>query len=299
MVAVKKQTALHIKDQHYKYIFMAPTIIALLLTTIFPLVYSLFISLFNWNLVKPDSQWQFIGLRNYIEILRNTEYLSALKLTILYVIATVAIEVILGVLLALLAFQQVVGTRILRTVVISAMVISPVIVGTAWRLMYNPGYGLINYFLDKIGIGGYGFLADANTVIPAIIVADVWEWTPLVFLIVLAGLQSVSQDAIEAASIDGANAIQRFFYVILPALKPSLILAILMRTMDSFKQYDLIYAMTSGGPGTASQNVNILMYNTAFQYFNVSKGAAMGVISVIIINTIAMFLLKLNKREVQ
>ena len=276
---------------------MAPTVAALLLTTVFPLVYSIVISLFNWNLVKPDTKWQFVGLRNYVNILKNPEYISALKVTLIYVIVVVAVEVVLGVLLALLAFQKVFGTRILRTVVISAMVISPVIVGTAWRLMYNPGYGLINYFLDRIGIGGYGFLADAKTVIPAIMVADVWEWTPLVFLICLSGLQSVSQDALEAASIDGANAIQHFFYITLPALRPSIILAVLMRTMDAFKQYDLIYAMTAGGPGTASQNVNILMYNTAFQYFNVSKGAAMGVLSVILINIVAMFLLKLNKRE--
>lgn len=276
---------------------MAPTVAALLLTTVFPLVYSIVISLFNWNLVKPDTKWQFVGLRNYVNILKNPEYISALKVTLIYVIVVVAVEVVLGVLLALLAFQKVFGTRILRTVVISAMVISPVIVGTAWRLMYNPGYGLINHFLDRIGIGGYGFLADAKTVIPAIMVADVWEWTPLVFLICLSGLQSVSQDALEAASIDGANAIQRFFYITLPALRPSIILAVLMRTMDAFKQYDLIYAMTAGGPGTASQNVNILMYNTAFQYFNVSKGAAMGVLSVILINIVAMFLLKLNKRE--
>ena len=276
---------------------MAPTVAALLLTTVFPLVYSIVISLFNWNLVKPDTKWQFVGLRNYVNILKNPEYISALKVTLIYVIVVVAVEVVLGVLLALLAFQKVFGTRILRTVVISAMVISPVIVGTAWRLMYNPGYGLINYFLDRIGIGGYGFLADAKTVIPAIKVAEVWEWTPLVFLICLSGLQSVSQDALEAASIDGANAIQRFFYITLPALRPSIILAVLMRTMDAFKQYDLIYAMTAGGPGTASQNVNILMYNTAFQYFNVSKGAAMGVLSVILINIVAMFLLKLNKRE--
>lgn len=283
--------------KHYKILFMAPTVAALLLTTVFPLVYSIIISLFNWNLVKPDTKWQFVGLRNYVNILKNPEYISALKVTLIYVIVVVAVEVVLGVLLALLAFQKVFGTRILRTVVISAMVISPVIVGTAWRLMYNPGYGLINYFLDRIGIGGYGFLADAKTVVPAIMVADVWEWTPLVFLICLSGLQSVSQDALEAASIDGANAIQRFFYITLPALRPSIILAVLMRTMDAFKQYDLIYAMTAGGPGTASQNVNILMYNTAFQYFNVSKGAAMGVLSVILINIVAMFLLKLNKRE--
>lgn len=276
---------------------MAPTVAALLLTTVFPLVYSIVISLFNWNLVKPDTKWQFVGPRNYVNILKNPEYISALKVTLIYVIVVVAVEVVLGVLLALLAFQKVFGTRILRTVVISAMVISPVIVRTAWRLMYNPGYGLINYFLDRIGIGGYGFLADAKTVIPAIMVTDVWEWTPLVFLICLSGLQSVSQDALEAASIDGANAIQRFFYITLPALRPSIILAVLMRTMDAFKQYDLIYAMTAGGPGTASQNVNILMYNTAFQYFNVSKGAAMGVLSVILINIVAMFLLKLNKRE--
>ena len=279
-----------------KALFMAPTIIVLLATTVFPLAYSLVISLFDWNLVKPDSKWKFVGLKNYIETLKNPGYLASLKITVTYVIAAVVCEVVLGILLALLAYQQVLGTRILRTVVISAMVISPVVVGTAWRLMYNPGYGLINYLLDRIGIGGYGFLADAKTVIPAILLADIWEWTPLVFLIVLSSLPNVSVDALEAAGIDGANAFQRFFYITLPSLKPAILLAVLMRTMDAFKQYDLIYAMTQGGPGVASQNVNILMYNTAFQYFNVSKASAMAVISVILINVISTFLLKAARR---
>ncbi|MBQ8306474.1 MAG: sugar ABC transporter permease [Blautia sp.] len=280
-----------------KVLFMAPTIIVLLATTVFPLAYSLVISLFDWNLVKPDTKWKFVGLKNYIETLKNPGYLASLRITFIYVIAAVVLEVVLGILLALLAYQQVLGSRILRTVVISAMVISPVVVGTAWRLMYNPGYGLINYFLDRIGIGGYGFLADAKTVIPAILLADIWEWTPLVFLIVLSSLPNVSVDALEAAGIDGANAFQRFFYITLPSLKPSILLAVLMRTMDAFKQYDLIYAMTQGGPGVASQNVNILMYNTAFQYFNVSKASAMAVISVILINMISSILLKVTRRE--
>jgi len=224
--------------KHYKIFFMAPTVAALLLTTVFPLVYSIVISLFNWNLVKPDTKWQFVGLRNYVNILKNPEYISALKVTLIYVIVVVAVEVVLGVLLALLAFQKVFGTRILRTVVISAMVISPVIVGTAWRLMYNPGYGLINYFLDRIGIGGYGFLADAKTVIPAIIVADVWEWTPLVFLICLSGLQSVSQDALEAASIDGANAIQKFFRITVPIMKDTVMINMIIVVTGAFRVYD-------------------------------------------------------------
>ena len=279
-----------------KALFMAPTIIVLLATTVFPLAYSLVISLFDWNLVKPDSKWKFVGLKNYIETLKNPGYLASLKITVTYVIAAVVCEVVLGILLALLAYRQVLGTRILRTVVISAMVISPVVVGTAWRLMYNPGYGLINYLLDRIGIGGYGFLADAKTVIPAILLADIWEWTPLVFLIVLSSLPNVSVDALEAAGIDGANGFQQFFDITLPSLKPAILLAVLMRTMDAFKHYDLIYAMTQGGPGVASQNVNILMYNTAFQYFNVSKASAMAVISVILINVISTFLLKAVRR---
>lgn len=291
-IGIQRRT---LTDAQCSKLFMIPTIVVLIMLTIFPLVYSLVISFFNWNLLS-NSPMEFIAFDNYVDIFTDPTYQKALGITFVYTGASVFFEIILGVMLALLAYQGAFGTRILRTVVISAMVISPVVVGTAWRLMYNEGYGLINYILDQVGIGGYPFLSDNKTVLPAIILADIWEWTPLVFVIVLAGLQGVSTDILEAASADGANAWQKFWKIIIPCIAPSIVFALLLRIMESFKSYDLIYTMTGGGPGTASQNINVLMYKTAFRYYDLSLTAAMAVISLIIVNIIAGFLLKLNAK---
>lgn len=295
-VPSRKSGLKHLRgDKKYTVMFMGPTIIALILLTIFPMVYSLVISLFGWDLLEKGSL-QFVGLKNYIALFKDSTYLRALIITLRYTMVSVTIEVILGLALAMLAYQNLFGTRILRTVIISAMVISPVVVGTAWRLMYNEGYGLINYILDTIGIGGYSFLADAKTVLYAIIAADVWEWTPLVFVICLSGLQGVSTDMIEAAAVDGAGAWRKFLSIILPSIAPSIVFSVLLRVMESFKAYDLIYTMTCGGPGTASQNLNVLMYKTAFEYYEVSNAASMAIVSLILVNIISMFILKINDR---
>lgn len=292
--ACGKRGRLRLTDAQYGRLFLAPAVVALLMLTVFPMVYSLVISLFGWDLLDKGS-FQFVGLKNYLSVVRDAVYRKALAVTFAFTGISVALEVVLGIALAMLAYQNVFGTRVLRTVVISAMVISPVVVGTAWRLMYNEGYGLINYILDRVGIGGYSFLADAKTVLGAIIVTDVWEWTPLVFVIVLAALQGVSTDVLEAASVDGAGAWKRFTRVILPSIGPSVVFAVLLRVMESFKSYDLIYTMTGGGPGTASQNLNVLMYKTAFQYYEISRAAAMAILSLLLVNLISAVLLRWNQ----
>jgi multiple sugar transport system permease protein len=175
---------------------------------------------------------------------------------------------------------------------IAGMVISPVIVGTTWRLLYSPDFGLINYFLGVIGLGRHAFLAQGNTVIPALVVTDVWQRSPLIMVIVLAAIQGLPTDEYEASKIDGASSFQSFIHITIPLLKPALLLSLLIRIMDCFRTFDTIYAMTGGGPGTESQNLNILMYNTGFQFFQISKVTAMAVISLIIITVISMLLVK-------
>jgi multiple sugar transport system permease protein len=172
------------------------------------------------------------------------------------------------------------------------MVMTPVIVGTAWRLMYNPGWGLINYFLGLVGIPEQAFLAQAHTVIPALVVVDVWEWSPFVMLILLAAMQSISVELYEAAIVDGASAIQKFRYVTLPLLKPAIAVALLIRTMDCFRTFDVIFAMTGGGPGTSSQNLNILAYYTGLEFFRISSASAIAFISLVIITLISMLIVR-------
>jgi len=296
-VATTKKKKILVKDRHYRVMFLAPAIAALVLFTIYPLLYSIKISLFKWNMTVPGSGDQFIGLGNYINVLQDAEFWHALWITVSFTFFSVIFCMIVGVALAFLMFQNLKGANIVRTFVIAAMVIAPIIVGTAWRLMYNPGWGLINYFLSVIGISGNPFLAQSSTVLPALIVVDVWQWSPLVMIIVLAALQGLSPEVYESAEIDGASWWQTFFHITLPLLKPALLLALLIRTMDAFRTFDTIYAMTGGGPGRSSENLNILMYNTGFEFFKVSKTASMAVISLIVITAICTFLVKLFQKN--
>jgi multiple sugar transport system permease protein len=177
------------------------------------------------------------------------------------------------------------------------MILAPIVVGTAWRIMYNTNYGIINYFLEILKIGGRPFLSDTSLVIPALVLTDVWQWSPLVMIIVLAALQGLPEEVYEAGKVDGASTWQVFWHITLPLLKPSLTLALLIRLMDSFRTFDIIYAMTAGGPGTSSQNLNILMYNTGFEYFQVSKTAALAIISLIMIIIASLSIIKVLRKE--
>jgi multiple sugar transport system permease protein len=294
---IKSNRNFYLRDRHYLILFLAPAVIALLIFSIFPLIYSLKISFYNWDLIKPGSQGIFVGFENYKNIITSSDFLKSLVITLEFTAASVIVSMLVGVALAFFLYQDLKGASIVRTLIIAAMIMTPVVIGTAWRLMYNPGWGLINYFLDVIGIGGRPFLAQASTVIPAIVLVDVWQWSPLVMLIVLAGLQGLPVEMYEAAEVDGASQRQMFLHITIPLLKPALILALLIRVMDCFRVFDIIYAMTGGGPGAASQNLNILIYNTSFEFFKVSKGAVLSIISLIFIIIMGLSLVKILRRE--
>jgi multiple sugar transport system permease protein len=255
------------------------------------------ISLFNWDLTVPKSAREFIGFSNYINLFHNPEFWSAIWVTFRFTVASVCLTMIIGVALAFLMFQNLRGSNIVRTFVIAAMVIAPIVIGTAWRLMYNPGWGLINYFLIVLHIGSKPFLAQASLVLPAVIAVDVWQWSPLVMIIVLAALQGLPMEVYESARVDGASLFQVFVHITLPLIQPALLLALLIRTMDAFRVFDTVYAMTGGGPGIASENLNILMYNTGFEFFQVSKAAAMAIVSLVIITVVCMYIVKIFKSE--
>ena len=288
----KRRIHIWLRDKHYLVIFLAPAIICLVVVTIYPLIFSVKSSFFAWDLMNPGSESSFIGFRNYTTILKSVDFWNALKVTLEYTLLSVSLSMVFGTAMAFLFYQNLFGTWPVRTLMIAGMVISPVIVGTTWRLLYSPDFGLINYFLGVIGLGRHAFLAQGNTVIPALVITDVWQWSPLIMVIVLAAIQGLPTDEYEASKIDGANSFQSFIHITIPLLKPALLLALLIRIMDCFRTFDTIYAMTGGGPGTKSQNLNILMYNTGFQFFQVSKVTAMAVISLIIITVISMLLVK-------
>jgi multiple sugar transport system permease protein len=282
----------YFKDRYWLYVFLGPSIIALLLLTVFPLVYSFRNTFYGWDLIKPNSQNFFVGLKNYHDVITSAAFLKSLRVTVIYSFWAVGGTVVFGTILAFVMFRNLPGNLIARTLCIAAMVISPVIIGTSFKLMLNPSWGLISWLLSLAGIVNPGYLAKGSTVLPAIILIDIWQWSPLVMVIVLASLQSIPVDIYDSSKIDGANSFQTFIYITVPHLKPSLMLAVLIRTMDSLRTFDLIFSMTQGGPGTASQNINLLMYNTGFEFFQISKVSTMAIILMILITIFASIIIK-------
>jgi len=285
------------KDKHYSIIFLAPAMIALLGCTLYPMIYSLWISLTGWNLKRPETRGVFVGFRNYLDVLIGKEFWDALSVTFRFSILSVVCSLIIGTLVALLMYQGLRGNAIVRSFIISAMILAPIVVGTAWRMMYNPTGGIINYFLELIGIGAKPFLSEKATVIPALVATDVWQWSPLVMIIVLAALQGLPLEVFESSKIDGANSINTLIHITIPMIKPSILLATLIRTMDSFRTFDTIFAMTKGGPGTASQNLNIIMYNTGFESFRIGRASAMSLLSLVLITVTCTIILRLFQRN--
>jgi multiple sugar transport system permease protein len=272
-------------------LFLAPAIVALLVLTIYPLIYGLRLSLGNYDLLTGMSAEEWT-LRNYVNLFSDKDFLSALRFTLVFVAVAVPLQLVLGFGLALLLSERIPGRAIARTGIISAMVLTPVVVGTAWRLMYNPELGLVNYFAGLVGLEPQAFLADPKLVMPALIAVDTWQWTPLVMLILLAGLQALPTDVYEAASVEGAGPFQTFWHITLPLLKPTIAIAVLIRTIDCYRTFDIIYAMTGGGPGNASQNLNIFAYYAGFEFYHISAASAVAVTSLITITIICTLIVR-------
>lgn len=271
---------------------LAPAILGLLLLTIVPLLYGLWISMSDYDLLSTKATGQWNWFQNYRDLIANKAFWNSLKISLQFTAAAVSLQMIIGFSLALLLVQELRGMTLARTAIISAMVMTPVIVGTAWRLMYNPSWGLITYILSKFGIQNQAFLAQSKTVIPSLILVDVWQWSPFVMLIILAALKCVPVELYEAAVVDGASSIQKFLYITLPMVKPAIAIALLIRTMDCFRTFDTIFAMTGGGPGTSSQNMNIFGYYTGLEFFRISSASAIAVFGLITVTIVCMLIIR-------
>ncbi len=272
-----------IKTKWVPVMLLAPAIVALLVLTIYPLLAGLRLSLIDFDLLSTHATGRWNWFANYTELLTNKDFWNAMRVTVEYTLIAVSLELIIGFALAVLLTQPLPGRSIVRTAIISAMVMTPVIVGTAWRLMYNPGWGILSYLLGLLGVPPQAFLAQTSTVLPALIVVDVWEWSPLIMLILMASLQSLPVEPYEAAQVDGASALQAFRHITLPLLRPAIAIALLMRTMDCLRTFDTIFALTGGGPGTASQSLSIYSYYQGLEFYHISSASAMAVILLIII----------------
>lgn len=273
--------------------FIAPAVVVLLGIVIFPLIFSLTLSLHEWNIIKAG-EWTWSGLENYATILFLDPYFrTALKVTFLYLLGTVPLQFALGLMVALILYRitrKIIG--FLRTSLVFPSIMTPIVVGIIWRLMYNPDMGMLNYFLKLLHLPPLNWTGSPLTALPSVMMADIWEWTPFMALILLAGLQALPQEPFEAALVDGASQAQVLRYITLPLLSPVMIVAILIRLMDSFKTFDLIFVLTEGGPGMSTEILNYYTYKYGFKFFHMGYASALSWLLVVIVTVIAMILIK-------
>jgi len=230
------------------------------------------------NLLRPGSGDRFIGLDNFFRAFSDPTLFGSIRVTLIYVFAAVGIEMVLGVAVALALHGRIPGKGFLRSLIIIPMVLTPVVAALMWRLLLDPTSGFINWFLDTVGVGGHAFLADPTTALGTVILVEVWQNTPFVVIIVLAGLESLDPSPFEAAQVDGATGIRLLRYITLPLLAPVLSIVVLLRVIDAVKTFAIINTMTKGGPGTSTLAISNYVYRIGFEAFEIGYATTVGVL---------------------
>ncbi|MDJ0399626.1 sugar ABC transporter permease [Rhodococcus rhodochrous] len=270
---------------------LLPALIFTIVVTQVPFLFTLYYSTQSWNLVSPGSR-RFVGLQNYVDVFQDSQFWQVALNTVILIVGTVLISVILGLLLALLLDRAFLGRGVARTLLITPFLVTPVASALIWKTsMFDPVFGIVNFVLSPFGVEQVDWVS--RFPLPAVMVALVWQWTPFMMLLILAGLQSMPRDILEAGRVDGAGAFALFRELTLPHLRRFIELGTVLGAIYLVNTFDAIYMMTQGGPGTASSNLPFYIYQRAFLGFDIGQAAAMGVVVVIGTIVIATFALRL------
>ena len=272
------------------YIFVSPLVLIIFLFILVPILGTCINSFFQDIPYLPE---KFVGMKNYLILIKNPDFWDALKFTIFFTLASVSLETILGISFALLLKERFPGRGILRTMLLIPWAIPTVISARIWQIIYNYNYGLLNYILQYLKISDkINWLGTPQSAFWALVLADVWKTTPFMALILLTGLQAIPEDIYKQAKVDGARFIKRFFFITLPLLRPALIVALIFRTADSLRIFDLVYVLTGGGPAGATRTISVL----GFQYYtsaDFGMGATVSFITFLIVFGFSLLYIKL------
>ena len=295
----KSRQSIFFIEKHY-LLLLAPLLIFVAVIALYPLFFSFYISFFKYRLTDPNQTRTFLGLANYVNAFHDKVVLTAIRNTLVFVAGTVGIELMLGLGLALLFAGEGRGMRTLRSWLIIPMALPSLVVGLVWKSLYNVDFGVIPYYLKQLGVEmGRGPLGEIKLAMPAVILIDIWQWTPLVMIIFLAGLKSLPHDPYEAARVDGASRWQSFWHITLPLLKPTILIVLLLRTMQGFKVFDIIYATTGGGPGTSTTVLNYHIYTVGMVFFKMGYAAALANILLVIVAVLAiLYIIVLQRQQI-
>lgn len=279
-------------------LFIFPSVALYGTFVLYPFLTSLYLSLVEWNGIAPEKR--FVGLGNYIALAGDTVFWSAVSHNLIWMAFSPAVAISLGLLVAVLLWRKPRGFTIFRTFFFLPQVIGAAVIGLIWRFMYDPRRGIINEIANATGLSflSHGWIADSSTALGAVIAADVWASVGFFMVIFLSGLQNVNNELLEAATLDGANALQRFWHVIIPQLSPVLTMVTVLAIIGSLNVFDLIWAMTQGGPGNATEVIGTYTYTKAFEESNIGYGAALTIVmTALALGSSAIFMYVRSRRE--
>jgi multiple sugar transport system permease protein len=281
----------------FTFLMVAPVTIYALAVSVYPLLYAIVISFFHYNLVDPGQVRTFVGLGNYTQALDDPQAVTSVVNTFVLVVGAVGLEFVVGLGLALLLWRDTTLNKFAAALLLIPISITPLVSGLIWRAMLSPDFGSIGWYLAKFLGVQQGLTAQTSTAMFAIILVDAWQWSPLMMLILLTGLRSLPLDIFDAAQVDGAGRWQTFSAVVLPLLRPTIVIALLIRTMDAFKIFDIIYAMTQGGPGLSTTVLNYYTFQQGLVFFKMGYAAALSNVLLVMIGIVSVFYIVRVGRE--
>jgi len=282
------------KRDYFPFLLIAPTVVFLFLVVVYPMIYSLYLSTTNFDLSSGERS--FIGVDNYVQILGNVAFFQSLGITLTLTAVTVSCSLLVGLGLALILNRYTKGRAVILPLLLTPMMLTPIVVGLMWAMMYNADYGVFSYLLSLLGFERRSWTGDPSTALLSVIVTDIWEWTPFMMILLLSGLQSLPQEPYEAAQIDGASKLQTLRFITLPILMPTIMVAVIFRTLDAMKIFDIVYTLTAGGPGTTTEVVSLFVYRTGFRFFHMGYAAALSWVLLVVAIVISQIYVKLIRK---
>lgn len=285
-----------LKDSYFAFLLVLPALLSVFLLWLYPLCYSFYLSFHKTTFKEGKLSLEFIGLNNYLNALSSKELWDAFLRTFYFMVTSVGLELLVAIGVALLLNEEFKGRGIVRTLILLPWALMTLVYAQTWRWIYNGSYGVLNAILKELGIiqTYINWLGDRTTAMNAVILSDIWEMTPLMVLLLLAGLQSIPDELYEASKIDGASTWKRFRHITLPLLKPSILVTVTLRLIHTFKVFDAIYVLTRGGPGGSTTVIMFHIYNETFKFSDFGYGAALSYIALIFFIMLAIAYIKVS-----
>lgn len=293
MIGMKKATGARRETKRFSTAMITPTMVVLAVMTVYPLIFTLVYSFTDYNLLGAlNGAPKATGLKNYLDLLTDAYFQQSVWNTVKFTVLTVALEMLTGFGMALFVNSLKTGQKIMRTLLLLPYLLPTVTVALIWRMMLSPNYGIVNRFLESLHLPVFNWFSDIRTAFGMLVLIDVWQCAPFVFLLLYAALQSVSQEQYEAARMDGAGPVRILFYVTIPNIKSSLALCALLRTIDSFRLFDKVNLLTGGGPANSTATITQYLYNYGIKTFDFGLGSAGAIVMTVIVLILSSFYIK-------